>query len=230
MSRETPRRPDADPAPLGPTFEPVDEPLPTRARERRQLGFLGATVVVLLGIGVLLTILYLATSPPVDIPRPQPPAFSSDDDDAPAPADVQWPRLVPGDSGRPVRAAQLLLRASGQELPITGTYGSATGAALNRFVAQRELDTRTLDGTVWPFLAQPLGPRSEGARVRAMQVLLRGNGFDVATDGQFGGAVRGAIRLFQVQSGLPGSGIAGRPTWKLLAVSAEPFDAPRIGR
>ena len=247
MSRRDPRREDPDVVevssgrgdafervdgsapPLGPTFEPVDQPLPPRARERRHLGYVAATLVVLTAMAVLLAVLYLATSPPVDLSRPQPPIVNTDtDDEMPETlAEAQWPRLVPGDSGRPVRAAQLLLRAAGQELDITGRYGSETGQALNGFVRSRSIESRTLDETVWPALVEPLRPGAKGDRVRALQQLLRGNDLGVRVNGRFDAEVAGALRLFQIQRGLESTGVAGRPTWKLLASSATPLDSPR---
>ena len=248
MSRERPRRNDSDVvevssgrgagfepvegserSALGPTFDPVDTPLPPRVRERRQLGLVGATMVVVLALGALLTIVYLATSPPVDVSRPLPPIVNADDDDAAADTTElpAWPTLVPGSSGRPVRAAQLLLRANGQDVVVTGRYGSNMSQALDRFVRRAELESRTLDGSVWPYLVTPIGPRSSGERVRAMQVLLQGNGVDVQIDGAFNGSTRGAVRLFQVQNGLEGSGTVGRPTWRLLAAKARPLDSAR---
>lgn len=217
---------------LGPTFEPVTKPLPPAARERRQLGLVAAVMVIVLALGVLLTTMYLATSPPVDLSRPLPPIVNSDTDDAATDAEElpDWPTLVPGDSGRPVRAAQLLLRASGQNLQVTGRYGGETTQALARFVRQAGLDSRTLDGTTWPFLVRPLTPGASGQRVRALQVLMKGNDVKVPVNGNFGGAMRGAVRLVQVQNGLEATGLAGRPTWRVLAAGAGPLNSPRGSR
>ena len=64
-----------------------------------------------------------------------------------------------------------------------------------------------------------LSKGDKGDKVRVMQELLRGKGYDLGTygaDGDFGGATRSAVVAFQVRSGLSADGIVGRNTWSKL--------------
>ena len=59
----------------------------------------------------------------------------------------------------------------------------------------------------------------KGDKVRVLQELLRGKGYDLGTygaDGDFGGATRSAVVAFQVRSGLSADGIVGKNTWSKL--------------
>ena len=63
---------------------------------------------------------------------------------------------------------------------------------------------------------------SKGASVKALQILLIGNGFscgNCGADGDFGSATDGAVRKFQKAKGIGVDGIVGPATWgKLLGV------------
>lgn len=64
-----------------------------------------------------------------------------------------------------------------------------------------------------------LSKGDKGDKVRVLQELLRGKGYDLGTygaDGDFGGATRGAVMAFQVRSGLSADGIVGKNTWRKL--------------
>ena len=64
-----------------------------------------------------------------------------------------------------------------------------------------------------------LSKGSKGDKVRVLQELLRGKGYDLGTygtDGDFGGATRSAVVAFQVRSGLSADGIVGKNTWRKL--------------
>lgn len=59
----------------------------------------------------------------------------------------------------------------------------------------------------------------KGDKVRVLQELLRGKGYDLGTygaDGDFGGATRGAVVVFQVRNHLSADGIVGKNTWRKL--------------
>lgn len=59
----------------------------------------------------------------------------------------------------------------------------------------------------------------KGDKVKVLQELLKGKGYDLGTygtDGDFGGATRGAVMAFQVRSGLVADGIVGKNTWRKL--------------
>lgn len=69
--------------------------------------------------------------------------------------------------------------------------------------------------TVFPQLSKG----DKGDKVRVLQELLRGKGYDLGTygaDGDFGGATRGAVMAFQVRNHLSADGIVGRNTWSKL--------------
>lgn len=63
---------------------------------------------------------------------------------------------------------------------------------------------------------------SKGESVKALQVLLIGNGYSCGSygvDGSFGGSTEGAVRRFQQEHNLDADGIVGPATWgKLLGV------------
>ena len=64
-----------------------------------------------------------------------------------------------------------------------------------------------------------LSKGDKGDKVRVLQELLRGKGYDLGTygaDGDFGGATRSAVVAFQVRSGLSADGIVGKNTWRKL--------------
>ena len=60
---------------------------------------------------------------------------------------------------------------------------------------------------------------SNGASVKALQILLIGNGYSCGTygaDGEFGSATDNAVRIYQKAHGLVVDGIVGPATWKKL--------------
>ena len=69
--------------------------------------------------------------------------------------------------------------------------------------------------TVFPQLSRG----DKGDKVRVLQELLRGKGYDLGTygaDGDFGGATRSAVVAFQVRNHLGADGIVGKNTWRKL--------------
>lgn len=64
-----------------------------------------------------------------------------------------------------------------------------------------------------------LSKGDKGDKVRVLQELLRGKGYDLGTygaDGDFGGATRGAVMAFQVRNHLSADSIVGEKTWRKL--------------
>ena len=57
-----------------------------------------------------------------------------------------------------------------------------------------------------------------GARVRAVQFLLRAHGFGIDADGSFGPMTGAAVRDFQTQRGLAADGVVGNQTWPVLVI------------
>lgn len=69
--------------------------------------------------------------------------------------------------------------------------------------------------TVFPQLSKG----DKGDRVRVMQELLRGKGYDLGTygaDGDFGTMTHRRVVAFQVANGLAADGIVGKNTWRKL--------------
>ena len=60
---------------------------------------------------------------------------------------------------------------------------------------------------------------AKGASVKAMQILLMGNSYDMegyGADGSFGGATERALKAYQTANGLASDGSCGRKTWEKL--------------
>ena len=57
---------------------------------------------------------------------------------------------------------------------------------------------------------------AKGDTVRAMQILLNGNGASLETDGSFGGATQRALKAYQEAVDLELDGSCGRKTWEKL--------------
>ena len=63
---------------------------------------------------------------------------------------------------------------------------------------------------------------AKSSTVKAMQILIRGNGFTMegyGADGSFGGATERALKKYQAANGLDADGSCGQKTWaKLLGL------------
>ncbi|MBN1210761.1 MAG: peptidoglycan-binding protein, partial [Myxococcaceae bacterium] len=57
---------------------------------------------------------------------------------------------------------------------------------------------------------------AKGAAVTQLQNLLRGKGFSVSADGQFGPKTEAAVKSFQASRGLAADGVVGPKTWAAL--------------
>lgn len=69
--------------------------------------------------------------------------------------------------------------------------------------------------TVFPQLSKG----DKGDKVKVLQELLRGKGYDLGTygaDGDFGSGTESALRAFQKANGLVADGIAGKSVWEKL--------------
>jgi putative chitinase len=79
-------------------------------------------------------------------------------------------------------------------------------------------------------LDAPHGPVSigdEGRSVKELQELLVRAGYVIPVDGIHGKRTEGAIAAFQVNNGLPGTGVADQATWELLK-KAEPMEQREV--
>ncbi|GAB3495036.1 peptidoglycan recognition protein family protein [Amycolatopsis cihanbeyliensis] len=118
----------------------------------------------------------------------------ADELDVPVLDPPEWPLLKPGDTGRPVLAAQHLLRARGaRDVPTDGVFGPATGAAVDRLArsagvarhtchAGAHADERGLLGAdLWPLLTTTAAPGTGSEAARAAAVLTETAGTRVTT-------------------------------------------------
>ncbi len=191
---------------------------PARPRRTRLIGLL---VILLLAaaveVGALLWASRTEDGRPVATPPSTSPTPSTPSESPTTPTRARWDTLGPGDSGPPVRAAQLLMRAQRLQVRPTGRFTFTSGTRIRR--VQRTLDvpvTGQLDGPTWEAMVRTLKKGDRGARVRAAQVLLRASSPKLGVDGDFGRATRRAVRKFQKQVDLKADGRVNLATWSAL--------------
>lgn len=135
-----------------------------------------------------------------------------------------------GQSGAKASAVQLLLRNKGYNIAVDGKFGSQTKAAVIAFQKKSGL---TADGVVGSKTLKKLaGKQKNGSRgddVKALQTLLRGNGYNIAADGVFGAKTSSAVKAFQKKKGLSADGVVGSITWGSLLGSSSSKPAPPKG-
>lgn len=128
-------------------------------------------------------------------------------------------------------------RKAGSELVayLKGKYGitkvqkhsdvNATGCPGAHFpfatIAKDGTADKPAESTAGGFAAvfPQLSRRDKGDKVRVLQELLRGRGYDLGTygaDGDFGAATWTAVAQFQAANGLTADGIVGENTWRKL--------------
>jgi len=100
-------------------------------------------------------------------------------------------------------------------LPDRRTLTTAAKAALAR--TEGLLVTGAQPEATHPTLTRGAG----GEDVATLQRLLRGRGFPVAVDGDFGAATELAIVQFQTANGLGADGVVGAKTWAALEKAAK---------
>jgi peptidoglycan hydrolase-like protein with peptidoglycan-binding domain len=142
------------------------------------------------------------------------------------------PTLRQGSRGASVTQLQNLLRNKGFNIAADGDFGPKTTAAVKSFQASRGLAADGVAGPkTWAALrsAPPAAPAAsgqptlrqgaKGAAVTELQKLLRGKGYSVATDGDFGPKTAAAVKSFQASRGLAADGVVGPKTWAALRSS-----------
>lgn len=75
------------------------------------------------------------------------------------------------------------------------------------------------DGGEFEMVMEVLKSGSKGDSVKALQILLIGNGYSCGSygaDGSFGSGTLAAVKKYQKAKGLTADGIAGEKTWKKL--------------
>ena len=131
-----------------------------------------------------------------------------------------WPLVKQGatqSTNWRVLAAQYLLRADGATIAADGSFGAASGAAVQAF--QQDLRTTEIGTTLgqldWPALVRTVGPGDHGEAVRAVQTLAPGS---LVVDGSFGAVTEAAVREFQSMFAPPVDGVVGPITWQALTL------------
>lgn len=138
-----------------------------------------------------------------------------------SPGPRPWPLVKQGalqSTNWRVLAAQHLLRARGASIAADGSFGPASGAAVQAFqqtLRATEIST-TLGQLDWPALVLTARPGDHGDAVRAIQTLLPGG---LAVDGAFGPMTEAAVREFQTMFAPPVDGIVGPITWHTLTLA-----------
>ncbi|GAA4397722.1 hypothetical protein GCM10023168_02970 [Fodinibacter luteus] len=137
-----------------------------------------------------------------------------------SPGPRPWPLVRRGatqDTNWRVLAAQYLLRAQGAAIAADGSFGPASGAAVQAFQQTlRASDISTTLGQLdWPSLVVPVRPGDHGDAVKAVQTLVPG---DLTVDGSFGPLTEAAVREFQQMFSPPVDGRVGPITWHALTL------------
>jgi len=136
--------------------------------------------------------------------------------------------LLPGDSGSKVTALQYLLKASGHDTAVTGTYTPATTSAVKKLQKAKklEVDGQAGEKTLVALFAG-LAPGASGTRTRALNALLGGLGYATTAGDGYGAATAAAVRAFQETAGRSVSGSVAPMTWAALFGTLDP-GVPKI--
>ena len=124
-------------------------------------------------------------------------------------------------TGEDVRLIQEALTQAGAPLVVDGVFGSATKQAVEWFQRSSGL---SVDGVVGDATRASLLQRSlylaepymTGEDVKALQIALHQQGFDLETDGVFGPGTHEVVETFQRQAGLLVDGVVGNHTRRVL--------------
>lgn len=138
-----------------------------------------------------------------------------------SPGPRPWPLVKQGaaqSTNWRVLAAQFLLRAGGATITADGSFGPASGAAVQAFqqtLRATEIGT-TLGQLDWPSLVRTVRSGDHGEAVKAVQTLVPGG---LTVDGSFGALTEAAVREFQSMFSPPADGVVGPSTWHDLTLA-----------
>ncbi|MCA1672141.1 MAG: peptidoglycan-binding protein [Actinobacteria bacterium] len=132
-----------------------------------------------------------------------------------------FPILQHGDRNAAVRVMQYLLEDRGITVTIDGIFGPNTETAVKGFQADNDLQQDGIVGKLtWSRLIRTLQEGSNGAAVKAVQVILSRIVSPLDVDGIFGPNTEAAVKGFQADNGLQQDGIIGPQTWRALTNAA----------
>ncbi|WBB81069.1 N-acetylmuramoyl-L-alanine amidase [Micromonospora sp. WMMD882] len=141
-------------------------------------------------------------------------ALGTDLADVPA---RRWPDIWRFVGGPVVRVAQHLLVHRGYPVVVSGTFDTATVAAVQDWQARNGIPVdvdATLTGPTWETLAPELDRHAAGPPVSAVQEILNTKGYaEVTATGEFDEATRRAVRDLQRLHHLPPHGKVDTTTW-----------------
>lgn len=113
---------------------------------------------------------------------------------------------------RNLRLLAILFAVVGAHITLGAAGASASGPGASE-VADESCGPKT--DLCWPKVERG----ASGPRVMALQYLLRGRGYKIATDGQFAGATETILRRFQAKNRLQVDGKVGWQSWEALTPS-----------
>lgn len=132
-------------------------------------------------------------------------------------------------SGPKVTALQYLLTAAGKTVKVTGTFDSATEAAVKAFQKAKGLEA---DGQAGPLTLTALMSSTEkgqdGPSAAALNVLLAQAGYATDPDATFGAVTLQSLTAFQSANGLEATGAANAKTWSRLFMLLETATTPAL--
>ena len=138
-----------------------------------------------------------------------------------------WPTQKTGSTGEDVRTVQHLLGVHGHPVGVDGQFGPATKAAVQAFQSTEGLAADGIVGNLcWEALIVTVASGASGARVRAVQGQLDGQGWRLPVDGTFGPVTTRSIRDFQTAHGLVVDAVVGPATWNCLVAGFFRLDSP----
>ncbi len=137
--------------------------------------------------------------------------------------------LDSGDANAKVTALQHLLTDAGYTVKVTGTYDSATVAAVKKYQTAKKLE---VDGEAGPItlttLVGKLESGASGAQVSAVHSLLAANGYATDAGGTFGATTVQSVKAFQASIGAAVTGVVDGNTWAAFFMILDPAPVPKV--
>lgn len=137
--------------------------------------------------------------------------------------------LSAGQSGPKITALQYLLKANGIGAAATGTFDSATVAALKSFQSKHGISANGQAGAqTLTELMVTLNPGNTHTSVYALKAMLAWVGYATDSGPVMGTKTVASLKAFQTKSGLSATGITDVKTWSRLFMLVETAPTPAI--